>query len=186
VSGPAGKGVTVVATLAAAFAPDAGFSSGSLGTGSASGVGVALDHGACTKIKPPKPPKPLKSLEIAHLAFGGVAGAHAQGTLTLDVTHDSNGAIAGATAVFYVNYRFGSSVTIGGLAVHAGDGSVVLDSGTAQFTDADGSGNLTKVVSSVPAATAQALLDGAGSDDVELETSAGTLTAKLHAFKHRR
>ena len=79
--------------------------------------------------------------------------AHADGNLTLDVTRDSSGAITSGKAVFYFNYDFPGSVTIAGLHVHQGakktNGSIVIDSGLASFTDADGDGNATAIVTSV-------------------------------------
>lgn len=172
----------LVASLAGTFAAGTGFASGSLGTGTATGAGLVFQHGDCRRVAPPKP---VHSVEVAHLDFRGVKRTHANGTLTLDLTRDSTGAITGATAVFYVNYHFGSSVTINGLAVRTSGGAVELDSGTTAFTDADGSGNLTKTVGGVSAAVAQALVSAPRTFDVELATSAGTLKADLRPFARR-
>jgi hypothetical protein len=173
--GPAGK---LVASVAGGFTPDHGFASGSLGsTGSANGIGVVFQRGACTNAKH------VRTVYVAGLGFRGVPKARATGTFTLDVSRDSNGAVTAATAVFYVNYRFASTLTVQGLAVHDDGGATVLDSGTSAFTD--DAGNLTKTVS-VPGSIAQALLDQPRRYDVELATSAGTLKAPLRGFAHRR
>ena len=101
--------------------------------------------------------------------------AFARGNVTLDVTRDAAGAITSGEVVFYVNYDFPGSVTITGLHVHQGakgtNGPIVVDSGVASFTDADGEGNVTTVVTSVTPATLQAILDSPRSYYANLHTS---------------
>ncbi len=71
------------------------------------------------------------------------AGASAQ--ITLDLKLMGNKAVAGFT-LFDVDYRFSTSVTLVGLHVHKGppgvNGPVVISSGLATTTDADGRGNI--------------------------------------------
>jgi CHRD domain-containing protein len=97
------------------------------------------------------------------------------GNLTLDVTRDSAGAITSGDVVFYVNYKFPGSVTITGLHVHQEkkgvNGPIVVDSGVASFTDADGAGNVTAVVTSASPALLQAILDTPRDYYVNLHTS---------------
>lgn len=88
--------------------------------------------------------------------------ADADGNVTLDVTRDSTGAIMSGEVVFYFNYDFPGSVTITGLHVHQAEkgtnGPIVVDSGVASFTDEDGDGNVTAVVTGVAPATLTAIL----------------------------
>lgn len=169
--GPSGR---LVATLSAAFAPEAGFSAGTLGSGTVSGAGVVFERGACTK------PARVHAVSVAKLRFD----AHASGSFTLDVSRDSSGAITSAKAVFYVNYRFGGPVTITALSLDRSDGSIPLDSGLGTVADSDGSGNLTQVVD-VPADLAQAVLTNPHGYEVVLTTSDTTLHAKLAGFSRR-
>lgn len=101
--------------------------------------------------------------------------AVARGNVTLDVTRDAAGAITSGEVVFYFNYDFPGSVTITGLHVHQGakgaNGPIVVDSGVASFTDADGEGNVTTVVTSATPATLQAILDSPRSYYANLHTS---------------
>jgi hypothetical protein len=176
---PEGK---VVASISGDFTPAGGFSAGSLGTGSANGAGVVFQRGSCAKVKPPKP---ARTVYVAHLDFRPGHHEAATGSLTLDVTRDSNGAITAANAVFYLNYRFGQPVTISGLTVkQANGGAVVIDAGTGSIADTDGSGNLTKQVG-VSGATAQALLAQPRGYSAELTTSLGTLHSSVGGFKRR-
>ncbi|MBV8256895.1 MAG: hypothetical protein JO073_03665 [Actinobacteria bacterium] len=186
-NGPDGK---LLATLTAAFTQAAGFSSGSLGTGSVAGAGIVFQRGECTSTKQDH------SVYVSqlHLNAGEVvppssSKGHAEGSFTLDVTRDSTGAITGGTAVFYVNYRFPGSVTINGLTLNQGakgsTGPTTLDSGVTSFTDADGNGNLTKVVSGVSAATAQAILSTPNGYYVQLSTADGGLRDQLGGFARR-
>jgi hypothetical protein len=184
VSGAGREHTRLVATVASAFAPATGFTSGSLGSGSAAGAGVLYEHGACTKAKRVRP------VEVTQLRFRPESGTGtASGNLTLDVTQDSNGAIVSANAVFYVNYRFGAPVTITGLTLHEGDngssGPVVIDTGTVSFTDSDGSGNLTRTVANISGSLAQALLENPRGYYVELTTSSSALRAQLGGFGRR-
>ena len=183
---PAGK---LVASLAAAFTPDGGFSSGSLGAGSANGAGVVFQRGRCERAAA------ARTVAVATLRFtagktqpasGRATGA---GSLTLDLTRDANGAIGEAKVVFYVNYRFGGAVTITQLALHQGvkgaGGPVVVDAGAGTTTDTDGNGNLTRVVTGVSGAVAQALLANPHAYYVELTSNGPTLRAQLGGFRRR-
>lgn len=178
--GPEGK---LLATIASAFTQKDGFSSGSLGTGSVSAAGIVFQRGDCAKTG-----KPVRSTYVAGLHFakpqGTVPNGKADGSFTLDVSRDSSGAVSGATAVFYVNYRFdGGPVTITGLTLNkASDGSVALDSGAGTIVDTDGSGNVTKVVSGVGASLVQALLSSPHDYVVQLSTATGSVRAQLAGF----
>jgi hypothetical protein len=180
----------LVASLSSAFSPTGGFSSGALGSGSANGAGVLFARGTCTNVKRTRfvavSQLSLRPRAVVPPASGKGAGA---GSFTLDLTRDSTGAITSANAVFYVNYRFGRSVTITGLALHQGargtSGPVVLDSGIGSFTDADGSGNLTRTVTSVSGSLAQALLANPRGYYVELTTSDSALRSQLGGFRRR-
>ena len=119
--------------------------------------------------------------------------AHADGNLTLDVTRDSSGAITSGEAVFYFNYDFPGSVTIVGLHVHQGakktNGSIVIDSGIASFTDADGDGNVTAVVTGVSPTLLQAILDKPRDYYVNLHTSVnptGAIRDQLETSKKKK
>lgn len=178
----------LVATIAAGFTPDGGFTSGTLGSGSVAGAGVVFERGACTKAAR------VRSLYVAHLDLRTEPNlplltrkGSGQGSLTFDVTRDSTGAVASAKAVFYVNYRFqGGSETITGLTLRQGakgeTGSVVLDSGLSTFTDPDGTGNVTQVVASVPAPLVQSVLANPRGYYVELTASDTALRSQLGGF----
>lgn len=119
--------------------------------------------------------------------------AYADGNLTLDVTRNISGAITAGDVVFYFNYDFPGSVTITGLHVHQGkkgtNGAIVVDSGVASFTDADGDGNVTAVVTSASPATLQAILDKPRDYYVNLHTSVnpgGALRDQLETSKKRK
>jgi hypothetical protein len=178
----------LVASVAAEFTQDAGFTTGALGSGSVTGAGIVFQRGSCTNAKH------TRSVAVAHLRFSrrGVVPPSsgkgtATGTLTLDLTRDANGAITDAKAVFYVNYRFGAAVTITGLTLHQGakgtNGPVVLDAGTGTIGDPDGNGNVTRVVG-VSGSLAQALLANPRGYYVEL-ASGTTLRAQLAGFGRR-
>lgn len=118
--------------------------------------------------------------------------ADAVGSLTFDLERSSAGAITSGEVIFYLNYSFPGSVTITGLHVHSGakgtNGPVVINSGVASFTDADGEGNVTAVVTGVAPATLQAILDRPRGYYVNLHTSAnpdGALRDQLHNPKKR-
>jgi hypothetical protein len=119
--------------------------------------------------------------------------AHADGNLTLDVTRDSSGAITSGEAVFYFNYDFPGAVTVTGLHVHQGakkaNGAIVVDSGVAAFTDADGDGNVTAVVSSVSPTLLQAILAKPKDYYVNLHTSvnpSGAIRDQLETSKKKK
>lgn len=101
--------------------------------------------------------------------------ADANGSLTLDVTRDSAGHITSGKVVFYVNYDFPHSVQITGLHVHqaprGANGPIVVDSGIAPFTDADGQGNLTAAVTTASPATLQAIISNPKGFYVNLHTA---------------
>jgi hypothetical protein len=114
--------------------------------------------------------------------------ADAVGSVTFDLTRNSSGAITSGEVIFYFNYAFPGSVTISGLHIHQGakgaNGGIVVDSTTNEPADADGVGNLTKVVAAAPA-TLQAILDSPRAYYVNLHTTtpahpAGALRAQLH------
>jgi len=114
--------------------------------------------------------------------------ASAGGHVTFDLTRTSTGAITSGEVIFYFNYRFPGAVTISGLHIHQGakgaNGSIVVDSGTSEPSDADGQGNLTKVVTASPT-TLQAILDNPRGYYVNLHTTTpphpgGALRAQMH------
>lgn len=180
----------LVASISAAFSPGGGFSSGALGSGSADGSGVTYVRGACTNVKRTRfvavSKLSLSPRRVVPPAPGKGTGG---GSLTLDLTRDSSGAITSANVVFYVNYRFGRPVTITGLSLHEGsrgtNGSVVVDSGIGSFSDGDGSGNLTRTVTNISGSLAQALLAGPRKYYVELTTSDSALRSQLGGFRRR-
>jgi hypothetical protein len=78
-------------------------------------------------------------------------------------------------------------VTITGLHVHRGakgtNGPIVISSNVASFTDSDGVGNVTAVVTGTAPATLQAILDDPRGHYANLHTSVnpgGALRAQLH------
>jgi hypothetical protein len=117
------------------------------------------------RLKPSQEVPPIKGLR-----------ADAVGSVTFDLERSASGAISSGEVVFYVNYAFPGAVTITGLHVHQGakgtNGPVVIDSGVRSFTDADGQGNVTTVVTGTSPATLQAILDSPRSYYVNLHTSA--------------
>jgi hypothetical protein len=119
--------------------------------------------------------------------------AFADGALTLDVTRDASGAITSGEAVFYFNYDFPGSVTITGLHVHQAakgtNGPIVVDSGVASFTDADGDGNVTAVVTGVSPTVLQAILATPRNYYVNLHTSVnpgGALRDQLETSRKKK
>jgi hypothetical protein len=114
--------------------------------------------------------------------------ASARGNVTLDVTRDTSGAITSGEVVFYFNYDFPGSVTITGLHVHQGakgmNGPIVVDSGLASFTDADGDGNVTTVVTGVSPATLQAILSAPRDYYANLHTSVNPAGAIRDQLSH--
>ena len=113
--------------------------------------------------------------------------AKARGNVTFDLTRDSARQITEGEVVFYFNYKFRGPVEIVGLHIHVGDkgenGPIVVDSGVTPFTDADGKGNITTVVTGVDPALLQAILDHPRDYYVNLHTSeypGGALRDQLH------
>jgi len=128
-------------------------------------------------LKPNQEVPPIKGLK-----------ASAVGSVTFDLERSTTGTITSGEVIFYFNYAFPGSVTISGLHIHQGakgaNGGIVVDSGTSEPADADGVGNLTKVVAGSPA-TLQAILDNPRAYYVNLHTTtpahpAGALRAQLH------
>jgi CHRD domain-containing protein len=184
----------LVASIQAAFTQAGGLSSGKLGAGGGPGAGVLYTRGDCRKARR----LPSNFVFRLHLTPGKVVprvvnlDADALGSITLDVTRDSSGAITGGNVVFYANYRFRGPVTITGLALHQGargaNGPVVLDSAIGTVTDSDGHGNLTKVVTGAPASLLTALLATPRGYYVDISTSAntgGALRDQLESPEHR-
>jgi hypothetical protein len=117
--------------------------------------------------------------------------ADAVGSVTFDLERTGS-TITSGEVIFYFNYAFPGSVTITGLHIHQGakgtNGPIVVDSGVGTFTDADGQGNVTAVVTGVAPATLQAILDNPRGYYVNLHTSAnqtGALRDQLHNPKKR-
>jgi hypothetical protein len=171
----------LVASLSGAFTPAGGFSAASkIGSGSANGAGVLYKRGDCRRVKRQQ----FTAIFHLHLTprqvVPHIRGLHAEGTgnLTLDLTRDASGTVTGGNVVFYVNYRFPGSITITSLALHQGargsNGPVVLDAAVGSITDADGRGNLTKVVSGASTALLQAILASPRGYYVDVSTSANT------------
>ena len=113
--------------------------------------------------------------------------ADAVGSVTFDLERSSAGAINSGEVIFYFNYSFPGSVNITGLHVHQGakgaNGPVVVNSGVASFTDADGQGNITTVVTGTSPATLQAILDNTRNYYVNLHTNVnpgGALREQMH------
>ncbi len=131
-------------------------------------------------LKPSQEVPPIKGLK-----------ADARGSVTFDLERSGAGAITSGEVVFYFNYAFPGSVTITGLHIHQAakgvNGLVVVSSGVAPFTDADGQGNITTVVTATPA-TLQAILDSPRGYYVNLHTSVnsgGALREQMHNPKKR-
>ena len=131
-------------------------------------------------LKPSQEVPPIKGLK-----------ADAAGSVTFDLERSAAGAITSGEVIFYFNYSFPGSVTITGLHIHQGAkgviGPIVVSSNIATFTDADGNGNVTAVVSGPPA-TLQAILDNPRSYYVNLHTSVntgGAMREQMHNPKKR-
>ena len=127
-------------------------------------------------LKPSQEVPPIKGLK-----------ADARGSVTFDLERSSAGAITSGEVIFYFNYSFPGSVNITGLHVHQGakgaNGAVVVNSGVASFTDTDGQGNVTTVVTGTPPATLQAILDNPRNYYVNMHTSVnpgGALREQMH------
>ncbi len=170
----------LMASFSAAFTPGGGFASGQLGAGGATNAGVFFAPGSCSTAKRYSATAVFRLGLNTNEVVPRVSGlrASATGNLTFDVSRDTSGAITGGSAVFYLNYRFPASVTLTGLTLNQGNrgsnGPVVLDAGIGTVTDADGSGNVTKVVSGVSASVLQAVLDNPHGYYMTLNTSANT------------
>jgi len=118
--------------------------------------------------------------------------ADAVGSVTFDLERSGAGALTSGEVIFYFNYSFPGSVDITGLHVHqaakGASGPVVVSSGVASFTDADGHGNITTVMTGTPPATLQAILDNPRNYYVNLHTSVnpgGALREQMHNPKKR-
>lgn len=127
-------------------------------------------------LKPNQEVPPIKNLK-----------AKAKGAVTFDLERSSTGAITSGEVIFSLNYSFPGSVTITGLHIHEGakgaNGPIVVSSGLASFTDADGKGNVTLTVTGTSPATLQAILDNPRGYYVNLHTSVnpgGALRQQLH------
>ena len=118
-------------------------------------------------LKPSQEVPPIKGLK-----------ADARGSVTFDLERSASGAITSGEVIFYFNYSFPDSVNITGLHVHQAakgvNGGIVVSSNLAPFTDADGQGNITTVVTGTPPATLQAILDNPRNYYVNLHTSVNT------------
>lgn len=118
--------------------------------------------------------------------------ASAVGSVTFDLERSSSGAITSGEVVFYFNYSFPGSTNITGLHIHQGakgtNGPVVVSSNVASFTDADGQGNVTTVVTGTSPSVLQAILDNPRGYYVNLHTSVnpgGALREQMHNPKKR-
>ena len=121
--------------------------------------------------------------------------ASAVGNVTFDLERSAAGVITAGEVIFYLNYSFPSSVTITGLHIHVGPkgaappNNIVVNSGIASFTDADGQGNITAIVpTGTSASLLQAILDNPRNYYVNLHTSvnaSGALREQLHNPKGR-
>ena len=132
-------------------------------------------------LKPSQEVPPIKGLK-----------ADARGSVTFDLERSASGAITSGEVIFYFNYSFPGSVNITGLHVHQAakgvNGGIVVSSNLAPFTDADGQGNITTVVTGTPPATLQAILDNPRNYDVNLHTSVnagGAMREQMHNPKNR-
>ena len=132
-------------------------------------------------LKPSQEVPPIKGLK-----------ADARGSVTFDLERSASGAITSGEVIFYFNYSFPDSVNITGLHVHQAakgvNGGIVVSSNLAPFTDADGQGNITTVVTGTPPATLQAILDNPRNYYVNLHTSVnagGAMREQMHNPKNR-
>jgi hypothetical protein len=190
-TGDAGHpGSKLVASFWSLFTQSGGFNQGKLGSGSLTGAGVIFSHGKCEGAK--KQPFLVAVFHLELTSREAVpptkSNAHGGGTLTLDLTRDSNGVITGANAVFDIDYAFGGSVNITDIALYQGArgtvGTKVQDSNIASFTDTDGHGNATSTVNGISASLAQALVANPRGYYVQLDSSLGTLRDQLGGPGH--
>ena len=129
-------------------------------------------------LKPSQEVPPIKGLK-----------ADAVGSVTFDLERSGAGAITSGEVIFYFNYSFPGSVNITGLRIHVGakgtapPNNVVVSSVITPFTDADGQGNITTVVTGTSTATLQAILDNTRNYYVNLHTNVnpgGALREQMH------
>ena len=132
-------------------------------------------------LKPSQEVPPIKGLK-----------ANAVGSVTFDLERSATGTITSGEVIFYFNYSFPGSVNITGLHIHPGakgtTGGIVVSSNVAPFTDADGHGNVTTVVSGTLPATLQAILDNPKNYYVNLHTNVnpgGAMREQMHNPKKR-
>ena len=134
-------------------------------------------------LKPNQEVPPIKGLR-----------ADAVGSVTFDLERSTAGDITSGEVIFYFNYSFPGSVNITGLHIHVGAkgtapaNNIVVNSGVASFTDADGQGNITTVVTGTPPATLQAILDNPRNYYVNLHTNVnpgGAMREQMHNPKKR-
>ena len=132
-------------------------------------------------LKPNQEVPPIKGLK-----------ADAVGSVTFDLERSAAGAITSGEVIFYFNYSFEGSVTITGLHIHQGakgvNGPIVVSSNVSTFTDADGKGNVTAVVTGTSPSTLQAILDNPRNYYVNLHTSVntgGAMREQMHNPKKR-
>jgi hypothetical protein len=132
-------------------------------------------------LKPSQEVPPIKGLK-----------ADARGSVTFDLERSASGAITSGEVIFYFNYSFKGSVNITGLHIHQAakgvNGGIVVSSNLAPFTDVDGQGNITTVVTGTPPATLQAILDNPRNYYVNLHTSVnagGAMREQMHNPKNR-
>jgi hypothetical protein len=184
----------LLASLSSAFTQAGGFTAGKLGSGSANGAGLFFSQGSCTKMKQIRGTLVSRLSLNTHEVVPPVTGLRASGNgnLTFDVMRDTSNNVTGGNVVFYVNYDFPGSVTITGLSLNQGarsaNGPVVIDASTGTLTDADGHGNLTKVVTGVSASVLTAVLGNPHAYYVTLTTSAnpsGALRDQLESPQRR-
>jgi hypothetical protein len=127
-------------------------------------------------LKPSQEVPPIKGLK-----------ADARGSVTFDLERSSAGVITSGEVIFYFNYSFPGPVSITGLHVHQApkgtNGAIVISSGVASFTDSDGQGNVTTIVTGTAPATLQAILDNPRNYYVNLHTTVnpgGAMREQMH------
>jgi hypothetical protein len=132
-------------------------------------------------LKPNQEVPPIKGLK-----------ADAVGGVTFDLERSAAGAITSGEVIFYFNYSFPGAITITGLHIHQAakgvNGPIVVSSNIATFTDADGQGNVTAVVTGTSPSTLQAILDNPRNYYVNLHTSVntgGAMREQMHNPKKR-
>jgi CHRD domain len=134
-------------------------------------------------LKPSQEVPPIKDLK-----------ARAVGSVTFDLERSAVGTITSGEVIFYFNYSFPGAVSITGLHIHVGakgtapPNNIVVSSNIASFTDADGQGNITAVVTGTAPATLQAIVDNPRNYYVNLHTSVypnGAMREQMHNPKGR-